>query len=74
MIPSFGTHPKPRPTIAGKGVMGGKVGSGGKGLGLGGMKRHRYVGEGRDFHRVLVARLLLVVWLARATEAANGLT
>lgn len=34
-----------RPTLAGKGLIGGagKVGSGGKGLGKGGMKRHRYV-------------------------------
>ncbi|MCJ1427665.1 hypothetical protein MMC29_005569, partial [Sticta canariensis] len=43
MIPSFGTHPKPRATLAGKGVKGGKVGSGGKGMGkgIGVMKRHR---------------------------------
>lgn len=53
MIPSFGTHPKPRATLAGKGVRGGKVGSGGKGMGkgIGVMKRHRYVDnvECREF-------------------------
>ena len=46
LFPSFGgVKPQDRPSLAGKGVIGGggKFGSGGKGLGKGGMKRHRYV-------------------------------
>ena len=42
--PSASQTQRPRPTLAGKGVIGGgkeKSGLGGKGLGKGGMKRHR---------------------------------
>lgn len=77
MIPSFGTHPKPRPSIAGKGVpgrgvagkgvTGGKVGSGGKGLGIGGMKRHRYVYN-------TLCRRVVVALLVHGLVAAIGLS
>ncbi len=50
LLPSFGLQPKAkgRPTLGGKGVVGGgaKSGFGGKGLGKGGLKRHRYVAGG----------------------------
>ena len=56
-----GSQEKPgaRPVLAGKGVIGGgKVGTGGKGLGQGGFRRHRYVGkecenEARSQNRLL---------------------
>lgn len=49
-FPSFGgvqPKAKARPTLAGKGVIGNgaKSGFGGKGLGKGGLRRHRYVSD-----------------------------
>ncbi len=53
LFPSFGgvqPKAKARPTLGGKGVIGGggKSGFGGKGLGKGGMRRHRYVNDDTD--------------------------